>query len=152
MQDDKYDAIALFADGELCTHSADIIRAHLDNCEGCRDALVKYNTITARLSTMAVPAVQQLLGESVDHMVHLIVGMEQQAVFALYSSGVSFTDMHLYRIIDPMEQGIIINGEKAAAITMKWPTFPEMIYTDSPIAVMLELKFFPPYEHLNKRR
>lgn len=85
----------------------------------------------------------------INDMVTKIVSMEQIAIFALLREGISFSRMCLYRKLNcaGSEQGVRVDGKIAFSIVV---TFPDVsLVSLSPISVMIEGKFHPPFDYMN---
>lgn len=142
--------IDLFSDGELSPEQASIFREHLRTCNTCADKLLENNKLRARLSSIHKPSAEDRLTDAVDVIVDTINSYEQQAIFALLHDGVTYSRMKLYRTLEPMEQGVIVDGNVACTISVRWPSFQDMLYKGKPVMAVVELHFYEPYLHLNK--
>lgn len=139
------DIISLFVDGCLNEHQADIIRHHLGQCETCEKELQKHSELFMRI--LKPPILQSRLAEAVDDLLNTIQTVEHQAIFEFLNLGVTFSQMRLYRILSPMETGIMVDGEIACTIKVKWPELPDIMYRNSP-AIDIKVTYLPPFEHL----
>lgn len=141
--------VDLFADGELSPEQADTFRHHLASCGSCGQRLLDHNRLVAVLSAQQSPPIEDKLMDTADAIVNLINSYEQQAIFALIHDGVTFSQIKLWRTVDPMEQGIMVNGTNVCTITVTWPSLQDLIF--KPAVAIVQMKFLEPYLHLNAR-
>jgi len=147
MNNDKCDLISIFADGYLNEHQADIIRHHIGQCEQCARDLHMYSQLSVNI--LKPPILQSRLMDACDDIINTVQSMEQQAVFSLLNEGVKFSQMRLFRILEPMEVGIMVDGEVVCSIKLRWPTLADIMFRDES-RVDITISFLPPYAHLNK--
>jgi hypothetical protein len=145
------DLLQAFADGELDHHQNKIIADHLMACNWCQNKLHNYILFSAKMRQLNPQTIEDKLGDAIDDLITTITSLEQQGIFALLTDGVTFSRIKLYRKIEPMEQGALVDDKVAFSVSLQWPTLQEMLYKSKPTMVVVELLFFEPFEHLNIR-
>lgn len=88
-----------------------------------------------------------------ESLIYTIMSLEQQAIFKLLNEGVQFSQLLLYRRLEPTQEfGVLVDGKIACAITVSWSNTPlSVLYTSAPpMNVLVEMKFHEPYLHLNR--
>lgn len=87
------------------------------------------------------------MDDVIDDLLANMVSLEQNAIFLLLMWGERFSKMTLYRRMDCIECGVLIEGKPACSIKLVWPDGES---GGARWIAKLVLEFYPPYQELNK--